>query len=55
MIKQVKHSLKCLPTNILPLIDFHCMLQEIMATINHRPLGTIMDSDNLMPNMLLLG
>ena len=38
MVKQVKHSLKCLPMKMLSLMEFCCMLQEITVTINNLPL-----------------
>ena len=41
--------------NMLSLMDFRCVLQEITAMNNHLPLGTIKDSKILMPSMLLLG
>ena len=40
MVKQFKHSLKCLPTTMLSLMDFCCVLQEITAMINNHPLYT---------------
>ena len=55
MVKQVKHSLKCLPTKMLSLMEFCCVLQEITMTINNRPLGRFIGTNVLTPNMLIMG
>ena len=56
MVKQVKSSLRCLPTSHLTTIEFRTVLAEITATINNRPLGVCPVSEQpLTPNQLLLG
>ena len=55
MVKQVKHSLKCLLTKMLSLMEFHCVLQEITTTINNWPISRFNGMDVLTPNMLILG
>ena len=55
MVKQAKHSIKCLPTKMLSLMEFHCVLQEITTMINNQPLGRFNGMDVLTPNMLILG
>jgi hypothetical protein len=56
MVKQVKYSIRLLPTNQLGMLEFCCVLMEITATINNRPLGVCTATDQpLTPNQLLLG
>ena len=56
MFKQFKKSLRCLPTSQLSVADFRCIILEIAATINNRPLGRFRaDESILTPNQLLLG
>ena len=56
MVKQFKLSLRCLLTNQLSVTDFRCVIMEIAATINDRPLGRFRTDESILtPNQLLLG
>ena len=56
LVKQVKGSLKNLPTSHLSLTEFRTVVAEITASINNRPLGACpLSNQPLTPNQLLLG
>ena len=56
MVKMVKRSLRYLPSSQLSLLELDCVLQQIAASINNRPLGFLHSQENILtPNQLLLG
>merc|ERR1712030_195280 len=56
LIKQLKSSLKMLPSQNLTLLEFKTVIDEITCAINNRPLSLMSDSlQPLTPNLLILG